>query len=47
MDTLDFAPVIQTRASAVDKQHEPVIMIAEIGPRESGPPIHLHPRQVA
>jgi mannose-6-phosphate isomerase-like protein (cupin superfamily) len=50
MDTLDFAPVIQTRAivvtSAVDKQHEPVIMIAEIGPRESGPPIHLHPRQV-
>ncbi len=49
MDTLDFEPIMHTKAivvqSAVDKQHDPVIMIAEIGPGEAGPPIHLHPRQ--
>ena len=49
MDTLDFAPTLKTRAivlkSAVDKQHDTVIMIAEIGPGESGPPSHIHPSQ--
>ena len=49
MDTLDFEPIMKTRAivvqSAVDKQRDPVIMIAEIGPREAGPPTHIHPRQ--
>ena len=50
MDTLDFEPVIKTKAivvsSADDKQRDPVVMIAEIGPRESGPPTHMHPNQV-
>jgi len=49
METLDFEPTLKTRAivvkSAVDKQRETVIMIAEIGPRESGPPSHIHPSQ--
>lgn len=49
MDTLDFEPIIKTRAivvqSALDKERDRVVMIAEIGPRESGPPSHLHPRQ--
>jgi mannose-6-phosphate isomerase-like protein (cupin superfamily) len=49
MDTLDFEPIIKTKAivvkSAVDKQHDPVIMIAEVGPGEAGPPIHIHPKQ--
>ncbi|HXD11523.1 MAG TPA: cupin domain-containing protein [Anaerolineales bacterium] len=49
MDTLDFEPTLKTRAivvkSAVDKQHDTVIMIAEIGPGESGPPSHIHPSQ--
>jgi len=46
METLDFAPVMQTKAivvtSAVDAQRDPVVMIAEIGPREAGPPPHIH-----
>jgi mannose-6-phosphate isomerase-like protein (cupin superfamily) len=50
MDTLDFEPIIKTKAivvtSAADKQRDPVVMIAEIGPRESGPPTHIHPSQV-
>jgi mannose-6-phosphate isomerase-like protein (cupin superfamily) len=49
MDTLDFEPIIKTKAivvqSAADKNHDPVIMIAEIGPGESGPPPHIHPMQ--
>ena len=49
MDTLDFEPTLKTKAivvkSAVDKQRDTVIMIAEIGPRESGPPSHIHPNQ--
>jgi mannose-6-phosphate isomerase-like protein (cupin superfamily) len=49
MDTLDFQPIIKTRAivvtSAVDKQRDSVVMIAEIGPREAGPPTHIHPKQ--
>lgn len=49
MDTLDFEPTLKTKAivvkSAVDKQHDMVIMIAEIGPGESGPPSHIHPSQ--
>ena len=49
MDTLDFEPIIKTRAivvkSAIDKKRDPVIMIAEIGPGESGPPKHFHPNQ--
>jgi quercetin dioxygenase-like cupin family protein len=49
MDTLDFQPIIKTKAivvqSAVDKQRDPVIMIAEVGPREAGPPMHIHPSQ--
>jgi hypothetical protein len=40
MDTLEFEPTIKTKAvvvkSAVDKQRDTVIMIAEIGPGESG-----------
>ncbi len=31
--------------SAADKQKDAVVMIAEIGPWESGPPLHLHPKQ--
>jgi len=50
MKTLDFQPIIKTRAlviqSAPDKLKDPVIMIAEIGPRESGPPLHMHPNQL-
>ncbi len=50
MDTLDFEPTIKTKAivvkSAVDKQHDTVIMIAEVGPGESGPPSHIHPNQI-
>jgi len=49
MDTLDFEPIMKTKAivvqSAVDKRRGPVIMIAEIGPREAGPPTHIHPSQ--
>lgn len=49
MDSLDFEPMIKTKAtvvkSAVDKQHDSVIMIAEIGPGEAGPPSHIHPKQ--
>ena len=49
MDTLDFEPTLKTRAivvkSAVDKQHDTVVMIAEIGPGELGPPSHIHPNQ--
>src|ERR1044071_3200133 len=49
MDTLDFEPTLKTKAivvkSAVDKQHDTVIMIAELGPGESGPPAHIHPSQ--
>ena len=49
MDTLNFEPIIKTKAivvqSAVDKSRDPVIMIAEIGPGESGPPAHIHPKQ--
>lgn len=49
MDILDFEPIIKTKAivlkSAADKQRDAVVMIAEIGPRESGPPLHLHPKQ--
>ena len=49
MDTLDFEPTIKTRAivveSAVDKRHDRVVMIAEIGPNESGPPAHIHLHQ--
>lgn len=49
MDTLDFEPILKTKAivlqSAVDKSRDPVIMIAELGPGESGPPLHLHPNQ--
>ena len=41
MDTLDFAPIIKTKAivvkSAVDKQHDTVIMIAEIRPEGAAP----------
>jgi mannose-6-phosphate isomerase-like protein (cupin superfamily) len=50
METLDFEPTIKTKAivvkSAVDKQHDTVIMIAEIGPGEAGPPTHIHPNQL-
>ena len=49
MDTLDFELIIKIRAivvqSAVNKESDLVIMIAELGPREFGPPLHLHPRQ--
>lgn len=49
MDTLDFEPIIKTKAivvqSAADKFRDPVVMIAEIGPGESGPPAHIHPSQ--
>lgn len=49
MDTLDFEPIMKTKAivvqSAADKQHDNVIMIAELGPGESGPPAHIHPSQ--
>lgn len=49
MDILDFQPVIPTKAivvkSADDKQKDAVVMIAEIGPHESGPPLHYHPNQ--
>lgn len=49
MDTLDFEPIIKTRAivvkSAIDKKNDPAIMIAEIGPGEAGPPIHVHPNK--
>lgn len=49
MDTLDFQPTIKTRAivvkSAVNRDTDTVVMIAEIGPNESGPPMHLHPAQ--
>jgi mannose-6-phosphate isomerase-like protein (cupin superfamily) len=49
MDTLDFEPIIKTKAivvqSAADKQRDPVIMIAEVGPGEAGPPSHIHPNQ--
>jgi mannose-6-phosphate isomerase-like protein (cupin superfamily) len=49
MDTLDFEPIMKTKAivvqSAADKQRDPVIMIAEVGPNEAGPPAHIHPRQ--
>jgi quercetin dioxygenase-like cupin family protein len=49
MDTLDFQPIFKQKAivvqSATDKQHDPVIMIAELGPGESGPPVHMHPSQ--
>ena len=49
MDTLDFEPIMKTKAiivqSAVDKQRDPAIMIAEIGPREAGSPAHIHPNQ--
>lgn len=49
MDILDFQPTIQTRAivvkSAVNRATDTVVMIAEIGPNESGPPMHLHPAQ--
>ena len=31
--------------SAVDKQRDLMIMIAEIGPRESAPPSRIHPSQ--
>ena len=49
MDTLDFEPVFKQKAivvqSAIDPQRDPVIMIAELGPGESGPPAHIHPAQ--
>jgi mannose-6-phosphate isomerase-like protein (cupin superfamily) len=49
MDTLDFEPTIKTKAivvkSAVDKERDTVVMIAEVGPGEAGPPMHLHPSQ--
>ncbi|HMG15675.1 MAG TPA: cupin domain-containing protein [Saprospiraceae bacterium] len=49
MDLLDFQPVIKTRAtvlkSAVNKLTDPVVMLADIGPFESGPPLHFHPNQ--
>src|SRR4051794_7459734 len=49
MDILDFEPTLKTKATVVqsarDKYHDPVIMIAEIGPGESGPPAHIHPSQ--
>ena len=49
MNTLDFEPIIKTKAivvkSAEDKEHDSVVMIAEIGPGEAGPPMHIHPRQ--
>lgn len=49
MEVLDFEPIFKTRAivvkSAIEKMKDPVIMIAEIGPRESGPPMHIHPHQ--
>jgi mannose-6-phosphate isomerase-like protein (cupin superfamily) len=49
MDTLDFEPIIKTKAivvkSAIDKKKDSVIMIAEVGPGESGPPMHIHPNQ--
>ncbi|MBI3258819.1 MAG: cupin domain-containing protein [Ignavibacteriae bacterium] len=49
MDILDFQPAIMTRAivvkSAEDKQKDTVIMIAELGPYEAGPPLHYHPMQ--
>ncbi|MBC7885726.1 MAG: cupin domain-containing protein [Saprospiraceae bacterium] len=49
MDTLDFQPVIKTKAtvikSAADKKNDSVIMIAEIGPGVAGPPLHYHPSQ--
>ncbi len=50
MEILDFQPVIKTRAivfkSAINKQSDPVVMIAEIGPYEAGPPMHFHPLQI-
>lgn len=49
MEVLDFEPIFKTRAivvkSAIEKMKDPVIMIAEVGPRESGPPMHIHPHQ--
>lgn len=49
MDILDFQPTIQTKAivvkSAVNQDTDTVVMIAEIGPNELGPPMHLHPNQ--
>ncbi len=49
MDTLDFQPVFITKAivvqSAMDKKRDAVVMIAEIGPKEAGPPLHVHPNQ--
>lgn len=49
MNILDFQPTIKTRAivvrSAKDPNVDSVVMIAEIGPHESGPPMHLHPAQ--
>jgi len=49
MYILDFQPLIKTRATvvktAVDKQADTVIMIAEIGPHEQGPPLHIHTSQ--
>jgi mannose-6-phosphate isomerase-like protein (cupin superfamily) len=49
MDTLDFGPILKTKAivvqSAVDRTQDPVIMIAEIGPGQSGPPAHIHLKQ--
>ncbi|QQS29799.1 MAG: cupin domain-containing protein [Sphingobacteriales bacterium] len=49
MDTLDFQPIFKTKAivvqSASDKKTDPVVMIAELGPHESGPPLHFHPNQ--
>lgn len=50
MKILDFQPIIKTKAtvlkSATDKQKDEVIMLAEIGPGVSGPPLHLHPKQL-
>lgn len=49
MDILDFRPIFDTVAtivkSAVNPNTDTVIMIADIGPYESGPPLHYHPAQ--
>ena len=46
MDILDFEPIIKTKAtvlkSAPDKSKDAVMMLAEIGPFEAGPPLHIH-----
>ena len=46
MDILDFQPIIKTKATVVKSATDPltdtVIMIAEVGPGESGPPLHIH-----